>query len=265
MVQETWRCVFHEWMVAKENPLLLSVDWVEKKFENYLLLNILTMQHGFLLLQPWLLSPEHLVHYYHLSHALWNDIFYSADNFETCCKRESDFHFLPKKFTYLVWCLVCCIKWLCCNGLIFVVRTVLCCHVRSLLASPLRFWVLFCVLFLNMCLCKLQICAGCSELLLLKSVSLARCILLHLRRFSKAGVWFSKALWLPWATKKHPCLRQCWVSLSKQNAASWALGVLCIKSVAEGEQMSRCDLYFSSLYSFGEASESLFFSKNVWI
>lgn len=80
--------------------------------------------------------------------------------------RQSAFHFLPKKFTYLVWCLICCIKWFCCSGFIFVVRTILCCHVRSLLASPLRFWVLFCVLFLSMCLCKLQICAGCSELLL---------------------------------------------------------------------------------------------------
>lgn len=47
-------------MVAEESPLLLSVDL--RSFENYLLLNILTMQHGFLLLQHWLLSSEHLVH-----------------------------------------------------------------------------------------------------------------------------------------------------------------------------------------------------------
>lgn len=46
----------------------LSVDL--RSFENYLLLNILTMQHGFLLLWDWLLSTEHLVHYYHLSHEL---------------------------------------------------------------------------------------------------------------------------------------------------------------------------------------------------
>lgn len=144
------------------------------------------------LLQHWLLSTEHLVHYYHLSYELWNDISYSADNFETCCKTETGFHCLPKKSTYLVCWLGCCVKWFCCIGLIFVVRTILCCNVRSLLAAPSRFWVLFCVLFLNMCLCKLQIRAGCSELLQPKSMSLGWCVL-HLEEVLKGLVF----LWFP--------------------------------------------------------------------
>lgn len=181
------------------------------------------MLPGFFLLQHWLLSPECLLHYYHLSHELWNDVFYSAGNFETCCKAETGFHCLPKKFMYLVCCLVCCVKWFWCNGFIFVVRTILCCSVRSVLASPSRFWVLFYVLFLNMCLCKLQICAGCSELPQLKPMSLTLCILLPEEILE--DLLF---LWLPWATRKHPCLNQGWVSLSKQNAASWALGMFCV-------------------------------------
>lgn len=34
--------------------------------------------------------------------------------------------------------------------------------------------------------------------------------------------------------------------------------------VGRCEQMRECDTHFSSLYSFGKASESLFFSKDVW-
>lgn len=142
---------------------------------------------------------------------------------KTCCKTETGFQWLPKKFMYLVWCLVCCVKGFYCNGFIFVIRTILCCNVRSLLAAPSRFWVLFCVLFLSMCLCKLQIRAGCSELLQLKSMSLAWCVL-HLEEVLEGLVF----LWLPWATQEHRCLTQCWVSLRKQNASSWALSMFCV-------------------------------------
>lgn len=121
------------------------------------------------------------------------------------------------------WCDAWYVKWFCCNGFIFVIRTILCCNVRSLLAAPSRLWVLFCVLFLSMCLCKLQIRAGCSELLQLKSTSLAWCVL-HLEEVLEGLVF----LWLPWATQEHRCLTQCWVSLRKQNAASWALSMFCV-------------------------------------
>lgn len=55
------------------------------------------MQHGFLLLWDWLLSPEHVVHYYHLSHELWNDISYSADNFQDLLQDRNWFSVVAKE------------------------------------------------------------------------------------------------------------------------------------------------------------------------
>lgn len=176
------------------------------------------MQHGFLLLWDWLLSPEHVVHYCHLSHELWNDISYSADNFQDLLQDRNWFSLVAKE-VYVPGVM---------PGMLsdsVAMDSFLLLEQSSVVMSEV-FWLLlqgFCVLFLSMCLCKLQIRAGCSELLQLKSMSLAWCVL-HLEEVLEGLVF----LWLPWATQEHRCLTQCWVSLSKQNAASWALSMFCV-------------------------------------